>query len=504
MAGNPLRSSWGRALLTTANPIWKRELRYLLRQSSTARTLGLATLVANLVVCGVADLGRGSEEPAEIGWVTFQAAFTVAYLVVVWVGPRAAAAVVAGEGARGGWDLLSLSPLSTRAVARGKFLAALTHVSLYLTVLAPTFALPCLFGGVSLLEILFGYVLLYVFAAIVVSIALAISSYNTADRRTRFPSAPTIMALGAVVYLGGGVGLSLVANQAWFEIPSGFPLWLPTAWYRVAFDFRALTTLVYAPAAIVSMTTWFFYEVTVLNLSVPKEHQPPGLRRWFVVTLPGLVALFLVPCSWLVEPHLRWMGYALACTGISWHVAVCLYLFALAPPGARSSTGLTYLGACTGLGLLTILATAWLDSVTSRSHFPASQLWCIASVAAYGFAFTVFLLGFTRHLRVRGRSPAQTRRALLGACFGTTVAPILTAACAQLLLDPGFNVVWLAAPSPGYAFVVADQILSGHADERLLLAAAIAVCLWFLLGLGLWFTARAKTVTPLDTVGGKP
>ena len=86
------------------------------------------------------------------------------------------AASIAAERSGHTWEALELTGLGPRAIARGKLLAALTYVALYLVMLMPVGGLPFLFGGVTALEVLLAFVVLLGIAILSVTFGLAMSS----------------------------------------------------------------------------------------------------------------------------------------------------------------------------------------------------------------------------------------------------------------------------------------------------------------------------------------
>ena len=69
-------------------------------------------------------------EPAKVGVGVFHTFFSLAFAIVTWVGPAVAANTIASEKSGRTWEALLLTGLRPARIARGKFLAALTYVSL--------------------------------------------------------------------------------------------------------------------------------------------------------------------------------------------------------------------------------------------------------------------------------------------------------------------------------------------------------------------------------------
>src|SRR5262249_41674723 len=160
--------------------IWMREMRQAARLGRTPWVLFSLTLTLSLLMCFIGGISASYDAPpASIGVALFQVFFSLAYLVVIIVGPTVAANSIPSEPEGRTWEAIVLTGLSPRTIARGKFLAAYTSISLYIVVLAPVGALAFLFGGVAATEVISAFVLLFLIAALAVAFGLAVSSMTT-------------------------------------------------------------------------------------------------------------------------------------------------------------------------------------------------------------------------------------------------------------------------------------------------------------------------------------
>src|SRR5688572_17869414 len=137
-----------------------RELRQSARLQRTPVILATVTGMMTLLICSVGGVASVTAEPAKVGSGIFHTFFSLAFAVVTWIGPAVAASSIAGERGNRTWEALVLTGLTPAKIARGKFLASLTYVSLYIVMLAPVGALPFLFGGVTATEVLIAFVIL--------------------------------------------------------------------------------------------------------------------------------------------------------------------------------------------------------------------------------------------------------------------------------------------------------------------------------------------------------
>ena len=137
-------------LVSSPNPVWMRELRALSRLQRTPVILAVTTGMITLLIASVGGVAAATgTEPARVGNWLYQTFFSLAFALVTWMGPAMAATSIAAERSGHTWEALELTGLGPRAIARGKFLAALTYVSLYLVMLMPVGGLSFLFGGVT-------------------------------------------------------------------------------------------------------------------------------------------------------------------------------------------------------------------------------------------------------------------------------------------------------------------------------------------------------------------
>ena len=148
------------------NPIWMREMRQSARLQRTPVILAITTGLMALLMCSIGGFASVYSEPAKVGVALFHTFFSLAFAVVTWIAPAVAASTIASE--RGGrtWEALLLTGLGAVTIARGKFMAALSYISLYIVMLAPVGVLPFLFSGVSALEVVIAFLLLFCFAVL--------------------------------------------------------------------------------------------------------------------------------------------------------------------------------------------------------------------------------------------------------------------------------------------------------------------------------------------------
>jgi hypothetical protein len=286
------------------NPVWMRELRQAARLGRTPIILAVVTGMMTLLIASIGGIASETAEPAKVGVALYHTFFSLAFAVVAWVAPAVAASTIASERSGSTWEALLLTGLGAPSIARGKFLASLTYIGLYIVMLSPVGALPFLFGGVTATEVVSAFALLMLFAVLAVAFGLSVSSKFSSSAVAIVVSLLVAVPLSIVVYTGGGIGLSYLAHSVWPGVPEALPVWLPTAYARADFGLEYLVFLVLTPLTIVALPAWFLYEVTVANMAGPSDDRSSGLRRWFLVSALVLAVVAILPA--FVEPGDPW------------------------------------------------------------------------------------------------------------------------------------------------------------------------------------------------------
>jgi hypothetical protein len=495
------------------NPVWMRENRQFARRARTPVILAVLTGMMTLLMASIGGILSVHYEPAKVGVALHQVFFSLAFFGVSWAAPAVAASGVAGERSGRTWEPLLLTGLGPTTIARGLLGASLTSVMLYLVMLAPVAALPFLFGGVTASEVLLGFVWLVLLGGLSAAFGLSVSSKFSSPAGAIVVTLFVSSVASLAVFLLMGVALSFGVHALWPDVSGGPPMWLPSAYVRAEFGAAYCLLLVIAPLGAVLLPGWFFYEVTVANLSGPSDDRSSGLRRWLLVTLPvvtlGAASLPLV---------LRRSAWQAACSGLGVLFAVLVFsVFVIAGeplgPSRRvrvhweregASRWRRYLGpgilkAATLLGGLG-LGSLWLVTGVGAAVEVASPssvgVLRVLSTGGYLGAFFLFILGFTVWVRARASSAAVPRLLLIGALLLAGIGPWVVMAIAGVVGSSGSTLV-LAAPSPAYVLVMwewADK--SSAAREPILLGGVTCAISWALLGAGFLNAAylRARRV----------
>jgi ABC-type transport system involved in multi-copper enzyme maturation permease subunit len=497
------------------NPIYIRELKQSARLQRTPIILMTITGLVALLMCSIGGIMSVTASPHATGVTLFHTFFSVAFFVVMLVGPALAANSVASEREGRTWEAVILTGLPPKTVARGKFVSALTTVSLYIAMLAPVGALPFLFGGVTATEVVVAFAFLVLFATLSVAFGLAISSKMASGRTAILLTLLLSFPLSIAAYSGLGVGLSFAAHALWPAVLGGPPVWLPTAYERAPLSIEYVTFLVLIPIAMVVLPAWFFYEVTVANLTSLSDDRSSGLKRWFAVMTPLITVAAAVPAA-SAPTSKPSAAFIIAMGAVALFLTFSVFVFQGEPIGPsrrvlvhwdrrkapwltrffgpglmRTSTLVLVLGAASlGAIALTGVGVSLLSPlVFSHRRLEVER---IVAFLEYTATYFVFLVGFAAWMRARATSAAIARVMLMVAVFFSAAGPWIVAAIAGVIADSsGKEALVVAAPSPFFIFLLLDA-LDDPNGQLVVAAGAICSLAWALIGLGLVAAAATR------------
>jgi len=514
-SARPSLKPLGERLFGEPNPVWMRELKQAARLQRTPIILSVVTGMMTLLICSVGGVASTTAEPAKVGVGIFHTFFSLAYAVVTWLGPAVAANTIAGERSGRTWEALQLTGLGPRRIARGKFLAAFTYISLYIVMLVPVGALPFLFGGVTATEVLLAFLMLFLMAALAVAFGLSVSAKFQSPAAAIIVTLLVALPVSLGVYGAAGVGLSYAAHEQWQGVPGGPPVWLPTAYVRADFGLPYCVFLLLLPTISALIPAWLFYESAVANMGSPSDDRSTRLRVWFLAAMPALTA-----CAALVS----WLSSDLAGVyvsgGLLWTFG-CFgaFLFSgepLAPSlrvlaewqrrgtGALTrSLGPGILRACVLLLLVTVaslVVNAGIGVLKAKTNADRDAL---LGFHGYALAFFGFVVGFTAWARARAVSAGTPRLLLATALFFAFVGPWIAMAVAGLITSQHDRAMLMAGPSPSFAVIMVQAASSSSPDAGLILATGSAcAAAWALIGVGLFAVAGTRVRTRLSAEHG--
>jgi hypothetical protein len=472
------------------NPVWMRELRQSARLQRTPVILMTITVAAALLICSIGGVASVTAEPAKVGVGIFHTFFTLAFFLVTWLGPAVAASTIAGEKNGRTWEALALTGLPPAQIARGKFLAAYTYIALYLVMLAPVGALPFLFGGVTATEVILAFFCCFVFAALAAIIVTLLITLSTS----------------LLIYFSLGVGLSYAVHDQWPAVPMGPPVWLPTAWVRADLGLPYLAFLLVLPAVAVLVPAWLFYEVTIANLAGPSDDRSTRLRIWTIVS-----GLALAGCCAIVQLSTRELEWALAeACFLFLYFSFVIFMVAGEPLGPSRRVRIAWersgrSRAMRALGPGVVPATTWVLAILLLTFAtcigvgwlslkPGSDRDVLVLFAGQLLAFLVFLCGLSAFFRARAEGATTPRVLLLVTVLTTSIGPWIAMAIAGVVTRGRGDALALAAPSPTYAFVLADELShSTTYPYELVLPAILCSAGYALFGVGLLALAASRS-----------
>jgi hypothetical protein len=488
------------------NALWIRELKQASRSGRTQWILLVLVLAITCLLAAIGGFAAQYTAPEKVGQTLYQTFFSVAMGVVTYGGSGIAALAISSERAGRTFEAIQLTGISPKEVARGKFFASYSAITLYIVGLAPIAALPFLFGGVDAIEVVLGFVFLLLYAAIVVAFGLAISSSLKTPTGALIVSLILASSIGPILYGFVGFTGSMAISSMFGGVTLGMPVWIPLTLVRADFGVPYVLFLIAAPLLALGLPAWFFYEVTLANLSDETDDRSTRLKIWYAVTT---VLLFL----WTASVTL-WASTSTAGSGTTalelavvfcfallvFHVAFGVFLLAgeqdpsrrlrtlwdRAGAGAMTrfwgpslpKTG--FINILFGIGALSLFGL--LSAVLLRS---SRDMLAITAASFYLIAFTLFMMGLVVWLGARSRSAAAIRLIAAGIASFLALAPwVLVAILGISRLSSGEHYTAFAAPSPFFVFA----LTSGSTTERESLAVVSAIMsgVYALLGIALF------------------
>jgi ABC-type transport system involved in multi-copper enzyme maturation permease subunit len=511
-------------LFRDPNAIWLREMRQGSRLGRTPWILFALTLTISLLMCSIGGLAAAENAaPASLGGALFQVFFSIAYLVVVIVGPAVAANSVASEREGKTWEAILLTGLQPKEIARGKFMAAYTTIALYIVVLAPVGALSFLFGGVTATEVVVAFIFLFLVAGLAVAFGLAVSSLMASLRGAIVVTLMLAICIGPMLYSVFGFGMSFAIHKQWPDVPEGPPIWLPLAYSRAKFGIEYALILFAMPILLMTIPAWFLYESTIANLTGDTDDRSTGLKRWFAFSTPLLAIGASIPSLASEDDDARAAWSIVGMVVFFLYLGFCAMLFAFEPagasrrvrihwdriragalrrffgPGLSKTAVLLMLFGVLGLGGIAFLDMAVLQAfgTSSGKEIYVFRIFCFA---AYATPFFVFVVGFVSWLRARGNSPWIARLIVSGVLFLIAAGPWVVAAIGGVLAQ-SHDQDWLviAAPSPFYVFAMIKALDPSYgagtvtSTSNVIIPAGLAcAAAWGVLGLGLVAAAARR------------
>lgn len=306
-----------RTRLGEPSPILVRELLALFRTPLFVRFLSLATGGIALFVLGVASASLGaSSAPAEIGVSIYETFFVLLLLVMGFVAPLHAATSITTERESSTYETLILSGMDPARIAIGKFKGTLAALGLVVVAISPVVGITFLFGGVSPLEVLLGFLAVAAIVAPGAAFGVATSARFATTRSAilvtlvvSFVFAPFIIGpLFAFIAMAGlGVGGGLFDAVRWVSDNLTDP--------------EVFATAVVLPLAVSALVTSFFICAAIASLRPSSEDRISPFKAWSiacVVYAQVVIFAFAVNDTGSGNsPEVAMVGTALLCAAIT-------------------------------------------------------------------------------------------------------------------------------------------------------------------------------------------
>jgi ABC-type transport system involved in cytochrome c biogenesis permease component len=320
-----------RGWISDPNPILVKELRATFRTALFVRFLYLSTgLVALLVLSTGAAVASGELPPASVGQIVLQLFLSVTLTVLCLVAPGYASATITTEREQGTWESLELSGMSPSRIVLGKFAAAYASIALVLVALSPVVGIAFLFGGVSPLQVVVGFLSMLVALAPAIAFGVAVSA--------RLSSTRLAIVLATVVYVPiASTATSFlgvfgeVAHREWGLGTEG-PFFYTEAFATRAGEWDTWLLLVGVPLYAFGMPVWFLLASAVAGVRPAAENRSGALKVWALVMSLTTVAVGALSIAVSHGAHDRGGISMVATSGFSTLLLFYGLLFVNEPP----------------------------------------------------------------------------------------------------------------------------------------------------------------------------
>jgi len=166
------------------NPILLKELRAGMRGARYFATfMTILGIVSGILLTVFAVSGAGRDDPSLIGAGVFAVAFTLNIVVAFLVVPSFGATSITSERERQTYDILMSTTLTARQIVWGKLLASLAQVGAIFVSTIPVVGLTFLFGGITVRQMVAGYVTLVAISILLSAWAISVSASSQTSQR---------------------------------------------------------------------------------------------------------------------------------------------------------------------------------------------------------------------------------------------------------------------------------------------------------------------------------
>lgn len=281
----PKKPSAWRQWMRDPNPILVKELRTIFRTKLFIRFLYLSTALLALLVMMVGGVASAEMSPADVGQVVYQLFFGTALMILCLVAPAHAATSITSERESGTYESLILTGMDPARIVRGKFLASYAVFSLVVVAFAPIVGIAFLFGGVSPLEVLFGFLGLLLVLAAAIALGLGLSARLTT---TRISILLALVLFGPASFTGTMFMFAFgeASKQNWGTSMTG-PFWFTEALATRFFELDTFLLVAALPVFLFTMFVWFMLASAIAGVRPAAEDRSTPFKLWALVAVLG-------------------------------------------------------------------------------------------------------------------------------------------------------------------------------------------------------------------------
>lgn len=274
--------------LQDPNPILVRELRSTLRSPLFRRTVTAMVGVVGLITLASAALAaEGQMLPAEVGKLVLQVFFSVAFGLLCLVAPAQGATAVSGEVEQGTLESLLLTGLGPEDIVGGKVAALVAANGLVLIALLPVVSVAFLFGGVSPVHVLVGFLALGLVLVPAVALGVALSALLRRTRLALLAALGTFPAFALLLSSTTGIVGAALANP-WGLSMVG-PFWFVDAFVARPGAPETWLFLALLPTLASGLATWLCLVGARTALTPSTDDRSTPFKGWAVAA--GLSAV---------------------------------------------------------------------------------------------------------------------------------------------------------------------------------------------------------------------
>lgn len=304
------------------NPILVKELLSTFRTPLFVRFLYVATgIVGIIVLMSGALAASGDTPPSDVGQIVFHLFFGISVAVVSLVAPPTASTVITAEREAETYESLILTGMRPRRIVWGKFLATYAVFALVLIAFSPVVGIAFLFGGVSPLQVFWGFFGLFLFLGPAVAFGVAVSARVGTTRVAIIAS--TALFQPASMFLWSMItAMAFLAQREWGTSGSG-PFWFAEALSTNFFRLDVFLLVFILPIYVAGMSVWFFLETAIAAIRPPAEDRSTRLKLWSAVMVLGQTLIASLLLAFVIEPNAHF-GFGYAAQVLGFLVAIFL------------------------------------------------------------------------------------------------------------------------------------------------------------------------------------